>query len=198
MQRRGSKMLLRKRSRHICDLIASLVSQVEDQCKIRDLKLNLVGFSAQKVEDVLDSISDTSGKYIDKIGRLHVEISKEEEEIVRKRFTTTKQNSDEQKALDEYYSAAMDLCQSQQWYMAKLDKLSKALGNPDRLLAIINHVQLPAVQVTVTTKEQDKKQAGLSGEEMVIAVHLPESEGWTVGRAVNERLMATWLYFILL
>ena len=51
--------------------------------------------------------------------------------------------------------------------------------------------------MTVTTKEQDKKQAGLSSEEMVIAVHLPKAEGWKVGRPTNERMMAAWLYFIL-
>ena len=80
--------------------------------------------------------------------------------------------------------------------MVRLEKLSKVLDNPDRLLAIINHVQLPAVQVTVTTKEQDKKQAGLSGEEMVILEHLPDVEGWKVGRPPGERMMAGWLYFV--
>ena len=110
------------------DLIASLVSQVEEQCKVKDLKLGIAGFSAKKVDEVLDSISDTSGKYIDTIGRLHIEISKEEEEIDRKRFPASKQDSEEQKALDVYYDAAKDLCHSQQVYMAKLDKLSKALG----------------------------------------------------------------------
>ena len=146
---------------------------------------------------MLESISDMSGKYIDTVGRLQVEVSKEEEEIMRKRFTESKKASQEQKALDEYYDAAKDLCQSQALYMARLEKLSKVLDNPDRLLAIINHVQLPAVQVTVTTKEQDKRQAGLSGEEMVIIQHLPDAEGWKVGRQPGERMMAGWLYFVL-
>ena len=65
------------------------------------------------------------------------------------------------------------------------------------MLAIINHVQLPAVQVTVTTREQEKKQAGVSGEEMVIMEHLPEADPWKLGRKPNEKMMATWLYFIL-
>ena len=79
----------------------------------------------------------------------------------------------------------------------RLEKLSKVLDYPDRLLAIINHVQLPAVQVMVTTKEQDRKQAGLSGEEMVIIEHLPDAEVWKVGRQPGERMMAGWLYFVL-
>ena len=66
----------------------------------------------------LESISDTSGKYIDTVGRLLVEVSKEEEEIMRKRFTESKKASEQQKALDEYYDAAKDLCQSQALYMA--------------------------------------------------------------------------------
>ena len=138
-----------------------------------------------------------SGKYIDTVGHLQVEVSKEEEEIMRKRFMDSKKASQEQKALDEYYDAAKDLCQSQALYMARLEKLSKVLDNPDRLLAIINHVQLPAVQVTVTTKKQDKRQAGLSGEEMVIIQHLPDTEGWKVGQQPGERMMAGWLYFVL-
>ena len=179
------------------DLIASLVSLVEEQSKAKDLQIGLVGFSGQQVVNVLESIADTSGKYIDSIDRFQLEVSKEEEEITRKRFTESKKASATQKALDEYYDAARNLCDAQAMYMIALEKLSKTLDNPDRLLAIINHVQLPAVQVTVTTREQDKKQAGVSGEEMVILEHLPEAETWKVGRTHSERMMAAWLYFVL-
>ena len=189
--------VIEKKEQAYRDLIASLVSQVEEQSKIRDLKVDLAGFSGQPVENVLDSISDTSGRYVDQVSRSSVEITKEEEEIAKRRFPQTKPDSPEQTALDEYYEAATDLCRSQKRYMVKLENLSLALGSSDKLLQIINHVQLPAVQVTVTTKEQEKKQAGLSGQEMVINAHLPESEGWKTGRATNERLMAAWLYFIL-
>ena len=179
------------------DLIASLVSLVEGQSKAKDLQVGLAGSSEQQVLGVLESIADMSGKYIDSISHYQVEVSKEEEEITRKRFTEGKKASAVQTALDDYYDAAKDLCHSQVAYMVALEKLSRTLDNPDRLLAIINHVQLPAVQVTVTTKEQDKKQAGMSGEEMVIMEHLPEAEPWKVGRKPSERMMATWLYFIL-
>ena len=81
--------------------------------------------------------------------------------------------------------------------MAKLEKLSKVLNNPNRLLAIINHVQLPAVQVTVTTKEQDRKLAGMTGEKIVIAQHLPNFEGWKVGKKPAVKMLAGWLYFVL-
>ena len=179
------------------DLIASLVGLVEEQSKAKDLKVGIVGFTDQEVNNVLKSISDMSGRYINTVDRLQVEVSKEEEKIARKRFTESKKASEQQKALDEYYDAAKDLCHSQAVYMARLEKLSKVLNDPDRLLAIINHVQLPAVQVTVTTKEQEKKQAGLSGEEMVILEHLPDAENWAVGRQAGEQMMATWLYFVL-
>ena len=140
------------------DLITSLVSLVEEKCEAKDLKIGIVGFTNQEVQNVLKSISDTSGKYIDSVEKFQVEVSKEEEEIMRKRFTESKKASEQQKALDEYYDAAKDLCHSQAVYMARLEKLSKVLNDSDRLLAIINHVQLPAVQVTVTTKGQEKKQ----------------------------------------
>ena len=179
------------------DLIASLVSLVERQSKTKDLQVGLVGFSEQQVIEVLDSIADTSGKYIDSISQSRVEVSKEEEEMTRKRFMESKKASAAQKALDEYYDTTRNLCDSQAAYMVALEKLSKTLDNPNRLLAIINHVQLPAVQVTVTTREQDKKQAGVTGDEMVIMTHLPEAEHWKVGRKPSERMMAAWLYFIL-
>ena len=179
------------------DLIASLVGLVEEQSKAKDLKIGIVGFTDQEVDNVLNSISDTSGKYIDTVDKFQVEVLKEEEEITRKQFTESKKAMEQQKALDEYYDTAKDLCHSQVVYMYRLEKLSKVLNNSDRLLAIINHVQLPAVQVTVTTKEQEKKQAGLSGEEMVILEHLPDAENWAVGQQAGERMMAAWLYFVL-
>ena len=173
--------VVEKKEQAYRDLVASLVGLIEEQSKSKDLKLGFVGFSDQEVDNVLESISDMSGKYIDSVDRLQVEVSKEEEEISRKRFTESKKASEVQMVLNEYYDAAKDLCHYQALYMARLEKLSKVLDNPDRLLAIINHVRLPAVQVTVTTKEQDKKQAGLSGEEMVILEHLPEGRGLESG-----------------
>ena len=189
--------IVEKKEQAYRDLIAGLVGLVQEQSKIKDLKVGVVGLSDEDIDSVLESIPDMSGKYIDTIGRLQVEVEKEEEEIQRKRFTESKKASEEQKALNEYYDAAKDLCQSQALYMAQLEKLSKVLDNPDRLLAIINHIQLPAVQVTVTTKEQDKKQVGLSGEEMVIMQHLPNMEGWKVGHQTGIKMMAGWLYFVL-
>ena len=100
------------------DLIASLVGLIEEQSKSKDLKLGFEGFSNQEVDNVLESISDMSGKYIDSVDRLQVEVSKEDEEITRKRFTESKKASEVQKALDEYYDAAKDLCQHQALYMA--------------------------------------------------------------------------------
>ena len=89
-----------------CDLIASLVSLVEEQSKAKDLQVGLAGFSDQQVVNVLESIADTSGKYLDSIDHFQLEVSKEEEEITRKRFTESKKASATQKALDEYYDAA--------------------------------------------------------------------------------------------
>ena len=61
------------------DLIASLVSLVEEKSKERDLKLGIVGFTDQEVQNVLGSISDMSGKYIDTVDQDQVEVEKEEE-----------------------------------------------------------------------------------------------------------------------
>ena len=58
------------------DLIASLVGLAEEQSKAKDLKIGIVGFSGQQIDNVLESISDTSGKYIDSVDRLQVEVSK--------------------------------------------------------------------------------------------------------------------------
>ena len=178
------------------DLIARLVSLVEEQSKEKDLQLGLADFGEQQILSVLESITDTSGKYMAQISHFQIEVSKEEEEITKKRLTE-KKTSAVQVALDDYYDCAKDLCQAQAAYMVSLEKLSKTLDNPDRLLSIINHVQLPAVQVTVTTREQERKQAGVTGEEMVIMEHLPEAARWKLGRKPNVKMMAAWLYFLL-
>ena len=112
------KEVVEKKEQAYYDLIASLVGLIEEQSKSKDLKLGLVGFSGQEIDSMLESISDMSGKYIDSVDRLQVEVSKEEEEITRKRFTESKKASEVLTALDEYYDAAKDLCQSQALYMA--------------------------------------------------------------------------------
>ena len=178
------------------DLIASLVSLVEEQSKEKDLQIGLAGFGEQQILGVLESITDTSGRYMAQISHFQIEVSKDEEEITKKRLTEKKASA-VQIALDDYYDCAKDLCHAQGAYMVALEKLSKTLDNPDKLLSIINHVQLPAVQVTVTTREQEKKQAGVTGEEMVVMEHLPEADPWKLGRKPNVKMMAAWLYFIL-
>ena len=170
--------VVEKKEQAYHDLITSLIDLVKEQNKIKDLKVGIDDLDEEGIKTVLESIPDMSRKYIDSIGCAQVEIWKEEEEITRKRFTEQKKVTEQHKVLDEYYEAAKDLCKSQKIFMAKLENLSKVLDNPKRLLALINHVQLPAVQVTMTTKEQDKKLARLTGKEILIAQHLPNNEGW--------------------
>ena len=108
--------VVEKKEQAYRDLIDSLVGLVQEQSKIKDLKIGVVDLSDADIDNVLESIPDTSGKYIDTVGRLQVEVLKED--IQRKRFTETKRASEQQKALNEYYDAARDLCQSQALYMA--------------------------------------------------------------------------------
>ena len=135
------------------DLIASLIGLVKEQNKTRDLKVGVAELDARDIDAVIESIPDMSSKYIQFIGHYQVEVLKEEEEIDKKRLTEKKKDNKQQRALNEYYDAAKDLCRSQAIYMAKVENLHKVIENPDQFLAIINHVQLPAVQVMVTTKE---------------------------------------------
>ena len=114
--------VVEKKEQAYRDLIASLVGLIEEQSKVKDLKLGFVGFSNQEVDNVLGSISDMSGKYIDSVDHHQVEVSKEEEEITRKIFTGGKKASEVQDALDDYYDAAKDLCHYQAVYMARLKK----------------------------------------------------------------------------
>ena len=138
------------------ELIDSLIDLVKEQDKIRDLKVEVANLSDEDIDAVIESIPDTSGKYIKFIGHYQVEVEKEEEDIDRKRLTEKKKHNEIQTALDEYYAAAKDLCDSQAVYMPSVEKLQRIIDNPDIFLSIINHVQLPSIQMTVTTKEQDK------------------------------------------
>ena len=74
---------------------------------------------------VLESISDTSGKYMAQIRHFQIEVEKEEEEITTQ-MLTEKKASAVQIALDDYYDCAKDLCQAQAAYMVSLEKLSRS------------------------------------------------------------------------
>ena len=90
------------------ELIASLLSLVGEQGKAKDLQLGLADFGEKEVVNVLESIADTSGKYMGDIGRFQLEVSKEEVGVRRKRFTETKKASATQKALDDYYTTPLE------------------------------------------------------------------------------------------
>ena len=51
--------VVEKKEQAYCDLIASLVGLAEEQSKVKDLKIGIVGFGDQEVDNVLESISDT-------------------------------------------------------------------------------------------------------------------------------------------
>ena len=113
--------VVEKKEQAYRDLIAGLIGLVREQNKVRDLKVGVDNLDEGDIKAVLDSIPDMSGKYVDDIGRTQVEVYKEQEEITRKRFTEQKKATEQQAALNEYYQAAKDLCQSQKIFMAKLE-----------------------------------------------------------------------------
>ena len=55
--KRWFKEIVEKKEQAYRDLIASLVGLVEEQSKTKDLKVGVVGFSDQEVDNVLESIS---------------------------------------------------------------------------------------------------------------------------------------------
>ena len=86
--------VVQKKEQAYRDLIDSLVGLAKEQDEIKELKVGVIGLSDEDIEAVLESIPDMSGKYIDTIGRGQVEVSKEEEEVRRKRFTESKKASE--------------------------------------------------------------------------------------------------------
>ena len=179
------------------ELIVSLLKLVEEQGKDKDLQLGLSGFGEKEVVSVLDSIADTSGKYMGDIDRYQVEVSKEEEGIKRKRFTEAKKASATQKALDDYYDAARTLCDSQAAYMVALEKTKQTIKLPRQTVG-----NNKPCSDSCSTGDGDHQGAGeeagrVSGEQMVVLEHLPDAEGWRMGRPDKERLVAAWVYFVL-
>ena len=100
--------------------------------------------------------------------------------------------------IKEYFDIAKDLCRTQQYYMAKVDKMYKAIKDPKLFLSIINHVQLPAVQVHVYTDAQEKQAGGsLTMEQCIIQSHLPEAQELPVGCKARARRVAGMMHFFL-
>ena len=75
--------------------------------------------------------------------------------------------------------------------------LESKLENKDLFLDIIRQVQLPAVQVTVRTQEQEEILEGKRYQELTLLQHLPNYKRIYSNATDQTRTMAAFIYYVL-
>ena len=141
---------------------------------------------------MLDCIADKSGKYLSE-DDFAVYVKRAEVEKEKKQYAVS---SKAKEAIRQYYKATVGLCEAQTTLMEKTRELEAAVDK-EIFLDIIRQVQLPAVQVTIRTREQEETLEGKTYRELTLLKHLPNYI--TLHPSANEqtRTMAAFIYFVL-
>ena len=142
---------------------------------------------------MLDCIADKSGKYLSE-DDFAVYVEREDVEIKRKQVAVS---NEAKTAIKEYYEAAHDLCKGQTAFMKSTHVLESKIDNKEIFLDIIRQVQLPVVQVTIRTREEEETLEGKTYWELTLSRHLPNYK--TIHPSTNKqyRTMAAFIYFVL-
>ena len=118
----------------------------------------------------------------------------QEEEPKRPRY---KLNDDAKEALKDHNDAVHTLSEAQTNFAASTKVLEQKIKDKSVFLDIIKQVQLPAVQVSVRTIEEEEKLQGKTYREVTLLIHLPNFR--RVYPNVNEqtKTMAAFMYYVL-
>ena len=106
---------------------------------------------------VLDSIADKSGKYADEMDKNMLYIHQEAENI---KVPPVVVSDEARKAMKDYYKSAEKMCDAQADLMRNTQVLQQKLNDDTTFLEILRHMQLPLIQVTVRTKQQEESLQG--------------------------------------
>ena len=98
---------------------------------------------------VIESVQDTTGKYLEREHGFSLQVTKEDSIIRRKRWTRVQRTKEVREALDNYYHQATALVEAQSKTMDAIERLGEVINDHDTLVNILNHIQNPCMQVTV-------------------------------------------------
>ena len=118
----------------------------------------------------------------------------QEEQTEKPRY---KLDDEAKEALRDYYDAVYTLSEVQTNFTASTKVLEQKIKDKSVFLDIIRQVQLPAVQVSVRTIEEEENLQGKTYREVTLLTHLPNFR--TIYRNTNEqtKTMAVFMYYVL-
>ena len=143
-------------------------------------------------EQVLKSIRDKTGRFLDDDD--FVTYVETEEEKQKPRYTFT---SDAKAALTDYYDAVHTLCEAQQNFAKSTQVLEKKITDKSVFLDIVKQVQLPSVKVEIRTVEELERMEGKTYRDLTLLCHLPNFKRINPNAKEQTRTMAAYIYCVL-
>ena len=143
-------------------------------------------------DQVFASIKDRSGKClsIDDFA-MYVE---QEDPAEKQRYRLT---DDTKEVLSDYYDAVDTLSQAQSNLAYSTKVLEEKIEDKSVFLDIIKQMQLPAVQVSIRTIEEEEQLKNMTYRDVTLRTHLPDFRRLNPNANKQTRMLAAFMYFVL-
>ena len=148
----------------------------------------------QAVRDqVFASIKDRSGKCLSEDDfTMYVE---QEDPPTKQKFRLT--NDDAKEALKDYYDAIDTLSQAQANLALSIKVLEEKIEDKSVFLDIIKQTQLPVVQVSIRTIEEEEQLENMTYRNVTLHTHLPDFRRLNPNANKQTRTLVAFMYFVL-
>ena len=147
----------------------------------------------QAVRDqVFASIKDRSGKCLSEDDFAMCVEQEDPPEKQRYRLT-----DDAKEVLRDYYDAVDTLSQGQSNLAHSTKVLEEKIEDKSVFLDIIKQMQLPAVQVSIRTIEEEEQLKNMTYRDVTLRTHLPDFRRLNPNANEQTRTLAEFMYFVL-
>ena len=144
-------------------------------------------------EQVFASIKDRSSKCLSKDDfAMYVE---QEDPPKKQKYRLT--DDDVKEALKDYYDAVDTLSEAQANLAHSTKVLEEKIEDKTVFLDIIKQMQLPAVQVSVRTIEEEEQLKNMMYRDVTLCTHLPYFRRLNPNATEHTRTLAAFMYFVL-
>ena len=147
----------------------------------------------QAVRDqVFASIKERSGKCLSEDDfAMYVE---QEDPPKKQRFRLT--DDDTKEALKDHYDAINTLSQAQANLALSIKVLEEKIEDKSVFLDIMKQMQLPAVQVSIRTIEEEEQLENMTYRDVTLHMHLPDFRRLNPNANKQMRTLAAFMYFV--
>ena len=144
-------------------------------------------------EQVFASIKDRSGKCLSEDNfTMYVEQADPPKKL-KYRLT----DDDAKEALKDYYNAVNTLSEAQANLACSTKVLEEKIEDKTVFLDIIRQMQLPAVQVSIRTVEEEEQLKNMTYRDVTLRTHLPDFRRLNPNATEQTRTLAAFMYFVL-